>query len=58
MTEQAAALVAAEAFVLVVEPQQMPEVLVAAGKQGPTGPPGTAADLPTDPLAYYILARS
>jgi len=58
MTEQPAALVAAETFALVVEPEQPQAVLVAAGEQGPPGPPGTAANLPTDPLAYYILARS
>ncbi len=27
------------------------------GPAGPAGPPGPADALPTDPLAYYILAR-
>lgn len=59
MTEQPpAALLATETFVLVVEPQQPPAVLMAGGNQGPAGRDAIAADLPTDPLAYYILARS
>ena len=51
-------LLATEPFVLVVEPRQPPAIVLAAGDQGPPGPSGVAADLPTDPLAYYILARS
>jgi hypothetical protein len=60
MTE-CAALIATEAFVLVVEPQQAPVALIAAGDQGPAGADGVdgaVAELPTDPLAYYILART
>ena len=37
MIEQPAALVAAETFVLVVEPEQPVAALVAAGEQGPAG---------------------
>lgn len=58
MTEQTAALVAAETFVLVVEPEQPAAALLAAGEQGPAGPPGNFTPLPTDPIAYYIIARS
>ena len=42
--------------VIVAEPPQ--RAIVAAGQQGPAGPSGLAEGLPTDPLAYYILARS
>lgn len=42
MTECAAALVAAEVFALVVQPEQAPAALVAAGEQGPAGIPGPA----------------
>ncbi len=37
MTDCAAALVAAEAFALVVQPAQPPAALVASGEQGPAG---------------------
>lgn len=57
MTDQSV-LLATEPFVLVVEPQQPPAIVLAAGDQGPAGRDAIAADLPTDPLAYYILARS
>lgn len=57
MTDQPV-LLATEPFVLVVEPQQPPAIVHAAGDQGPPGRDAIAADLPTDPLAYYILARS
>lgn len=40
MTNCPRALVAVEAFALVVEPEQAPAVLVAAGEQGPPGRPG------------------
>ncbi|MFZ3184242.1 MAG: hypothetical protein WA173_08865 [Pseudomonas sp.] len=37
----------------------LPEmVVITVGGQGPPGRDAIAADLPTDPLAYYILARS
>lgn len=57
MTDQSV-LLATEPFVLVVEPQQPPAIVLAVGDQGPPGRDAIAADLPTDPLAYYILARS
>ena len=34
------ALVVAQAFALVVEPEQAPALLTATGEQGPAGPPG------------------
>lgn len=44
-------------YAVTVEPA--PDVLVVTvGEQGPPGRDAIAADLPTDPLAYYILARS
>lgn len=58
MTDCHRVLVTAEAFALVVEPEHAPAVLVAAGEQGPPGPPGNVTPLPTDPIAYYIIARS
>ena len=51
-------LVTAEAFALVVEPEHAPAVVIATGGQGPAGPPGNSTPLPTDPIAYYIIARS
>ena len=41
MTNCPRALVTAEAFALVVEPEQAPVTLVATGEQGPAGRPGT-----------------
>ncbi len=35
-----------------------PMVIETPAQQGPVGPSGLAEGLPTDPLAYYILARS
>ncbi|WP_296125381.1 hypothetical protein [Pseudomonas sp. Ga0074129] len=43
MTNCPRVLVTAEAFALVVEPEHAPAVLVAAGEQGPPGPPGANA---------------
>lgn len=38
------------------------EVIEIAGAQGPTGPKGdsgeVSGDIPSDPLAYYILSKS
>lgn len=41
MTNCPRVLVTAEAFALVVEPEQAPVALVATGEQGPPGRPGT-----------------
>ncbi|MDP3848630.1 MAG: hypothetical protein Q8R10_19600 [Pseudomonas sp.] len=56
MTECAAALVAAEVFALVVEPQQAPAVLVAVGEQGPAGASAAAYqhDQPS-PMAVWVI---
>lgn len=35
-----------------------PMVIETPAQQGPVGPSGLAEGLPTDPLAYYIIARS
>lgn len=43
MTNCPRAMVAVEAFALVVEPEQAPAVLVAAGEQGPPGRNGVGA---------------
>ena len=58
--EPADVVVVTEVFAVVVEPEE-PVVLLAVGRQGPSGPrgpEGTPAELPTDPLAYYVLSRS
>lgn len=60
MTDPAAALVAAEVFALVVEPQSAPAVLVAAGEQGPAGvagPAGPAHEPEASPVFTYVAGR-
>lgn len=52
MTDCPRALVTAEAFALVVGPEQAPAVLVALGGQGPAGPPGIGSTQPPIPFSY------
>lgn len=57
MTDCPRALVTAEAFALVVEPEHAPAVLVAAGEQGPAGPPGNSASPEINPVLTYEAGR-